>query len=476
MSEQLGYIPPQSIELESAVLGACMLSRDAVDVVLSVLPRELDTFYTDAHKTVYKAILSLYSESKPIDLLTVTNQIRSNNELEIAGGAYAITKLTTSVNSDANVEYHCRVVMEKYFARIIIKANQKSITELYKEADPFEILEREYSKLLYIQTFINKKAVKSLPVIVDENLEKTKSAMTLPDHIIGIPTGFKILNDITAGWQNSDLIILAARPSIGKTGLSLEMAKAAALEGYKAVFFSLEMSENQLVVRLQSAEAGISLENINNGRIQQQEFIQLEHQSQSIKKLPLTIIDRPALTVLEIKAECNRLRKENGLHIIFIDYIQLMSGEGQNREAVIGGISRGLKGMAKDLDVPVIALSQLSRAVETRGGTKRPQLSDLRDSGSIEQDADMVLFLYRAEYYGLLEDKEGNSLLGMAEIIIAKNRQGRLGSIALQFIAKYVKFLDPQSTFGETSDRNQQLQEQYKGKSPDKEDNWFDKD
>jgi replicative DNA helicase len=375
------------------------------------------------------------------------------------------------VISDVHSGTHIYIVLQTYIARLLIASNRESISNLYKSEDPLETLDREYKKLEGIHGMLDKKQSKSIAVIVDENLKQAKHAMTLEDNVTGVPTGFRELDRATAGFQKSELIILAARPGMGKSGLMLSMAQSMAEKGFKVAIFSLEMSESQLVVRMQSAVAEISLESINSGRISNHEYTTLENQSKKIKALPIHIFDTPGMNLLELKSKCNQIKKKYGLDMIFVDYLQLMTGEKlkNNREQEIGTLSRGLKGLAKELDLPVIALSQLSRAVETRGGDKTPQLSDLRESGSIEQDADMVMFLYRPEYYQITEDSEGNSTAGVAKLIIAKHRQGRLLDVYMKFVGKFVKFTDLQE-FGDVSDTNKELAERYSVKSPEKDD------
>jgi replicative DNA helicase len=441
-----GKIPPQAPDLEEAVLGALMLEKNALIGVLEVLKPE--SFYKDAHQCIYRAIKTLFEKSQPIDILTVTEELRKNGELEIAGGAYFVTQLTSRVSSAANIEYHAHIIAEKFIQRELIRIS----TEIQKEAfedstDVFELLDKAESMLFSIAEGNIKRNYTGIQELLAKAIEQIESVKNHEDGLTGVPTGFTKLDRITSGWQKSDLMILAARPGMGKTAFVLSIARNAAVDFKKpVVIFSLEMSNLQLVNRLISGEAELDQEKLKTGKLANYEWEQLNSKIGRLGEAPLFIDDTPALSVFELRAKCRRLKAQHDIQLIIIDYLQLMKGEegknNGNREQEISYISRSLKNLAKELNVPVIALSQLSREVEKRGGTKRPLLSDLRESGSIEQDADMVLFIYRPEYYQITEDEDGNSTAGMAEIIIAKHRNGALDDVKVRFVAKFAKFLD----------------------------------
>lgn len=443
----IGKLPPQAIDLEEAVLGALMLEKDALTAVVDILTPE--SFYKDSHKEIYKAILDLFNASEPIDLLTVTNQLRKNGKLEIAGGAYVITELTSRVSSASNIEYHARIITEQAMKREMIHIASEIHRDAYEETtDVFELLDRMEQSLFEISENNIRKNYADMRSIMREAIVELESKKGQKDGLTGVPSGFTALDRVTSGWQKSDLVIIAARPAMGKTAFVLSVLRNAAVDHNRPVaIFSLEMSSIQLVNRLISSEAELDSEKIKKGNLADYEWEQLIHKTNKLSSAPLFVDDSPALSILELRAKCRRLKAQNDIQLIVIDYLQLMSGEvrggmGGNREQEISSISRALKQIAKELEVPVIALSQLSRAVETRGGDKRPQLSDLRESGAIEQDADIVMFLYRPEYYGITESEEGQSTAGLGEVIIAKHRNGSLETVKLRFIGKYTKFTD----------------------------------
>ncbi len=441
-----GKVPPQAPQLEEAVLGALMLDKDAISIVIDILRPE--SFYSDAHQQIYRAVMRLFEKSNPIDLLTVTEELKKSGDLEVIGGPYYLVELTNRVISAANIEYHARIIAQKHIQRELIGASTKIIRDAFEDTtDVFDLLDSAEQQLFAIaQQNMNKgfeamgslaaKAYKQL-----EELSKKEAGLT------GTPTGFTELDRLTSGWQPSDLIILAARPGMGKTAFVLSLAKNAAADFNKPVaIFSLEMSSVQLVQRLISIMAEISGHKLRNGQLEDYEWQQLHTTVERVSDVKIFIDDTPGINIFELRAKCRRLKLQHDIQLIIIDYLQLMSGGGDNqkgnREQEVSAISRSLKGLAKELSVPVIALSRLSRAVEVRGGTKRPQLSDLRESGSIEQDADMVAFIYRPEYYQILEDEEGNSLKGVAEIIVAKNRHGAVKTVKLRFADQFAKFTD----------------------------------
>jgi replicative DNA helicase len=444
----LGKLPPQAIDLEEAVLGALMLEKEALTSVVDILKPE--SFYKESHKVIYQAILDLFSESQPIDMLTVTNQLRKNGALEVAGGAFFITELTSKVSSAANIEFHARIITEQAMKREIISIASEMQREAFEEtSDVFELLDKMEQSLFEISEKNIRKNYSDLRSVMKAAIMELESKKGQKDGLTGVPSGFTALDRVTSGWQKSDLVIIAARPAMGKTAFVLSVLRNAAVDHNRPVaIFSLEMSSVQLVNRLISSEAELDSEKIKRGNLADYEWEQLVHKTSKLSKAPLFVDDTPALSILELRAKCRKLKAQHDIQMIVIDYLQLMSGDsksggnGGNREQEIASISRALKKIAKELSVPVIALSQLSRAVETRGGDKRPQLSDLRESGAIEQDADMVMFLYRPEYYGITEDSEGGSTAGVGEVIIAKHRNGSLENVKLRFIGKFTKFTD----------------------------------
>jgi len=445
----LGKLPPQAVDLEEAVLGALMLEKDALTTVVDILKAE--SFYKESNKEIYSAILELFNDSDPVDLLTVTNKLKKRGSLEFVGGAFYVSEITSKVSSAANIEYHARIITEMAIKRELIRI----ATEIHKEAyedttDVFELLDKTEQSLFEISEFNIRKNYADMRSIMHTAIMELEERKKQKDGLTGVPTGFSNLDRLTSGWQPSDLVIVAARPGMGKTAFVVSAMRNAAVEFNKPVaLFSLEMSSVQLVNRLISAESELSSEKIKKGNLEEHEWQQLLHKTSKLTEAPIFIDDTPALSILELRAKARKLVAQHGVSLIIIDYLQLMSGDtskggggGGNREQEIASISRALKNIAKELSVPIIALSQLSRAVETRGGDKRPQLSDLRESGSIEQDADMVIFLYRPEYYKITHDEEGNSLEGVGEVILAKHRNGSLDTVRLKFIGEYTKFTD----------------------------------
>ncbi|MBA3899363.1 MAG: replicative DNA helicase [Bacteroidetes bacterium] len=444
---EAGKLPPQAIDLEEAVLGAMMLEKDAVNDVIDILQTE--SFYKDANQKIFSVIKELFGRSEPIDILTVTAELRKRAELEIVGGAYYISKLTERVASSANIEFHARIISQKYIQRELIKVSSEIIKSAYDEtSDVFDIMDKAEQALFEVAQGNIRKDFSDMTSLMRETIQQIEIARTKSDGLSGVPTGFTDLDRVTSGFQPSDLIIVAARPGMGKTAFVLSLARNTAVDHSRPVaVFSLEMSAIQLVSRLISSESELSGEKLRKGNLENHEWEQLNSKIVNLAKAPIFIDDTPALSIFELRAKCRRLKAQHDIQMVIIDYLQLMTaggdGKGGNREQEISTISRNLKVIAKELKVPVIALSQLSRAVETRGGDKKPQLSDLRESGAIEQDADMVMFIYRPEYYGFTEDPEtGANLAGTGQIIIAKNRHGSLETITLRFIAKLAKFAD----------------------------------
>lgn len=445
-----GKVPPQARDLEEAVLGAVMLEKSAFDTVVEILKPEC--FYVDAHQRIFRAMQSLAQKSMPIDLLTVVEELRTKEELELVGGPYYVTKLTNAVVSSANVETHSRIILQKFIQRDLIRISGEVISDAYEDStDVFDLLDEAESKLFEITNNHLRKNFDSIDTILVKTIQRIEDMRNRQEDITGVPSGFASLDRVTYGWQSTDLVILAARPSVGKTAFALNLARNAALHASKptpVAFFSLEMSAGQLVQRILSAESEIWLEKIARGKMEEHEMQQLYRNGiQRLQNAPIFIDDTPALNIFELRAKCRRLKNKHNVSLVIIDYLQLMSGTGDkrssNREQEISTISRNLKGLAKELGIPIIALSQLSREVEKRKeGDKMPQLSDLRESGAIEQDADMVMFLYRPEYYNITANEFGDSNKGETHVRIAKHRNGSLETIKLRALLHIQKFTE----------------------------------
>ena len=445
-----GKLPPQATDLEEVVLGAMMIDKRGVDEVIDILHPEV--FYKKAHQLVFEAIFTLFEKGEPVDLLTVSAKLKKNKTLEIVGGEFFLIQLTQKVSSSAHIEFHARIILQKYIQRSLIKISNEIIEDSYDEGtDVFELLDTAESKLYEVTQGNIKRSSESAQNLVIE-AKKRIEEIANKDSLSGIPSGFKKLDDLTSGWQPSDLIIIAARPGMGKTAFALSMARNVAVEhDIPVAFFSLEMSSVQLITRLISSETGLSSEKLRTGNLAKHEWEQLNVKVKGLEKAPLFIDDTPSLSIFDLRAKARRLSSQHGIKLLMVDYLQLMtaggSQKGGNREQEISTISRNLKALSKELNIPVIALSQLSRAVETRGGTKRPLLSDLRESGAIEQDADIVSFIYRPEYYKIDEwdDEDHNPTAGQAEFIVSKHRNGGLDEIRLKFIGQLGKFEDLES-------------------------------
>tara|TARA_B100000965_G_scaffold93275_1_gene76084 strand:- start:8001 stop:9494 length:1494 start_codon:yes stop_codon:yes gene_type:complete len=443
---ELGRLPPQALDLEESVLGALMLEKEALTNIIDILKPE--NFYKDAHKEIYQAIIDLFNNSQPIDLLTVTNQLKKNGTLDIIGGSYYVTKLTTRVNSASNIEFHSRIILEQSIKRELINISSKVQKDAYEDTiDVFDLLDQTEQSLFDVSESHIRKNYKKVQNLMKEAIDELETKKEKKDGITGVPSGFIDLDTITSGWQPSDLVIIAGRPSMGKTAFVLSLMRNASIDHNLSMgIFSLEMSSLQLVNRLISSEAELDSDKIRKGNLKDYEWQQLLHKTDLLQKAPIFIDDTPALSILELRAKARRLKSQHDIQCIIVDYLQLMTSEygktSGNREQEIASISRSLKAVAKELNIPVIALSQLSRAVETRGGDKRPVLSDLRESGSIEQDADMVMFIYRAEKYDITEDEDGESTIGVAELLLRKNRNGPTGKVKLKFVERFAKFVD----------------------------------
>ncbi len=441
-----GRVQPQAVALEEAVLGALMLEKDAIAKVLDILKPA--SFYVESHQKIYGAMRNLFERSAPIDLLTVHEELRKAGEIESVGGPGYLVELTHRVGSAANLEYHAKIITQKYIQRELIRVSSMIINNAFEDTmDIFDMLDEAERGLFDItQQNLNRsyQAIGSLAASVQKQLELLSQK---EGGLTGVPTGFINLDRVTSGWQPSDLIIVAARPGMGKTAFTLSMARNAAVDFNKPVaLFSLEMSSLQLVQRLISAEAEIEGSKMRNAKLEPHEWVQLQQAIEKLSEVKIFIDDTAAINIFELRAKCRRMKQQHDIQLIVIDYLQLMTAGGDSkksgtREQEISMISRSLKSLAKELNVPVVALSQLSRAVETRNNSRRPQLSDLRESGAIEQDADIVTFIYRPEYYGITEE-EGISNKGVAELIIAKHRNGALEDVRLRFIEKYAKFVN----------------------------------
>jgi len=445
ISLEKGKLPPQALDLEEVVLGAMMIDKKGVDEVIDIL--HPDVFYKEAHKHIFEAIFTLFEKSEPVDLLTVSTRLKKEGRLKSVGGEFYLIQLTQKVSSSAHIEFHARIILQKFIQRSLIKISNEIIEDSYNEGtDVFDLLDTAESKLYEITQGNIKRSSESAQNLVIQ-AKKRIEEIANKEGLSGIPSGFSKVDKLTSGWQPSDLIIIAARPGMGKTALTLSMARNMAVEhNVPVAFFSCEMSSVQLITRLISSETGLSSEKLRTGQLEKHEWEQLNVKVKSLESAPLFIDDTPSLSIFDLRAKARRLASQHGIKIIMIDYLQLMtaggSQKGGNREQEISTISRNLKALAKELNIPVIALSQLSRAVETRGGSKRPLLSDLRESGAIEQDADIVSFIYRPEYYKIDEwdDEERTPTAGQGEFIVAKHRNGGLDEIRLKFVGHLGKF------------------------------------
>ena len=444
-----GKMPPNALDFERIVIGTFLIDRKGLDHSIDLLTPEV--FYDPRHQTIFASILKLYESNSPIDLMTVIQDLKKNEKLNLAGGDHYIIDLTMGVSSSAHIEYHVRVILEKFILRSLINVSANVIDSSYKETtDVFELLDKAEQSFFEITNGTIKKGFDTANSLVKEAIDKIKSLKD-KEGLSGIPSGFTALDKETGGWQNSDLIIIAARPAMGKTAFILSMARNICVDhNIPMALFSLEMASVQLITRMISSETGISSEKLRKGQMSDDEWQRLFTNVSALENAPLFIDETPSLSIFDFRAKCRRLVMQHGVKIIMVDYLQLMTASsgkgGGNREQEIAMISRSLKAIAKELNVPVIALSQLSRTVETRPG-KRPMLSDLRESGAIEQDADIVSFIFRPEYYKIAvwdNDEEGaeTSTENQAEIIIAKHRNGATADVRLAFHKNIGKFAD----------------------------------
>ena len=443
-----GKIPPSDLETEEVVLGAILIEPNALATVIDILQPEV--FYKEAHQRIFAAVLALYPIGEPIDVITVTNYLRKSGEIDFIGGPAYIAQLTDRVISAANIEYHARILIEKYIQRKLIEISNNIITEAYDAtSDAFDILNEAENALFQINEQNLRRSFRSMPSVLQVVREQIETAYKNQGEYTGVVTGYYHLDQLTGGLQPSDLIIIAARPGMGKTAFALSMARNMAVEfGLPIAFFSLEMTAPQLVIRILSAQTQISSERIRKGELDDMEWMTLNEAMNKLSNVKLFLDDTPALSIFELRAKARRLKQAYDIQAIYIDYLQLMTAKidrNSNREQEIASISRALKALAKELNIPVIALSQLSRDVEKRSGTKRPQLSDLRESGAIEQDADIVIGIYRPEYYMKEEQVDEDKLAAVknkAEIILLKHRNGPLGTVNLYFLNQFALFTD----------------------------------
>jgi len=446
-----GHLQPQALDMERAVLGALMIDKDAFSMISEMLRPE--TFYEPRNQKIFKAIQTLNMSERPVDIMTVTEQLKKDGALEDVGGPAYIMELSSHVASSAHIEYHARVLAQKYMARQLISFAGTIETKAFDDTqDVDELMQEAEGSLFELSQKNMRQDYTQIDPVVKQAVDILQKAASNADGLTGISTGYTDLDDKTAGWQNSDLVIIAGRPAMGKTAFALSLAKNIAVDnGVPVAFFSLEMSNVQLVNRLISNVCEISGKKILNGQLDQEEWKRLDARLRRLDGAPLYVDDTPGMSIFELRTKARRLVREKGVRIIMIDYLQLMNASGAkfgSRQEEVSTISRSLKGLAKELDIPVLALSQLNRGVEGREGNegKRPMLSDLRESGAIEQDADMVIFVHRPEYYRIFQDEHGNDLRGMAQIIIAKHRKGATGDVLLNFRGEYTRFQNPQDS------------------------------
>ncbi len=446
-----GHLQPQAPDIEKVVLGALMIDKDAFTVVSEIVRPE--TFYEPRHQKIFHAIRTLNIQEQPVDIMTVIEQLRKEGSLDDVGGPAYVVELSSRVASSAHIEYHSKILAQKFLARQLISFASKLETEAFDETvDVDELMQRAEGGLFELSQNNMKKDYSHIDPILMEAHKILLKASQNKGGLTGVPTGYNKLDEITSGWQASDLIIIAGRPAMGKTSFALSLAKNIAVDYQQPIaFFSLEMNSVQLVNRLISNVCQVPGSKLLNGQLTPDEWERLDTNLHKLEGAPVYIDDTPGLSVFELRTKARRLKKEHNISILMIDYLQLMNASGMkfnSRQEEVSTISRSLKGLAKELDIPVIALSQLNRTVETRAGEgidgKRPQLSDLRESGAIEQDADMVLFVHRPEYYHIYEDANHNDLRGMAQIIIAKHRKGATGDVLLKFQGQYTKFANPE--------------------------------
>ncbi|WP_120168928.1 replicative DNA helicase [Thermohalobacter berrensis] len=441
MTEQLqvmGKVPPHSLEAEQSVLGSMLLDKDSIITATEMLRSE--DFYKEAHNEIFTAIIELHNRNEPVDLITLSEELKKRGTLEAIGGTTYLADLPEGISTTANIKNYCEIVKEKSILRKLIKASNEIISKGYEaDQDINNIIELAEKKIFNITQNRTHEGFSSIKNVLMDTFDKIEELFQNKGGLTGVPTGFIDIDNMTSGLQPSDLILVAARPSMGKTAFALNIALNSALKSDASVaIFSLEMSKEQLVQRMLSAESHVEIQKIRNGQLSEEEWPRLVRAMGPLSQAKIFIDDTPGISVAEMKAKCRKLKIEHGLDLILIDYLQLMQGDGttENRQQEISQISRGLKGLAREMDCPVVSLSQLSRAPELRSD-HRPILSDLRESGAIEQDADVVMLLYRDEYYHPDTDKKN-----IGEVIIAKQRNGPTGTVELVWMAQYTKFLN----------------------------------
>jgi len=470
ISQSLGKLPPQALDVEEVVLGAILMDKNAIVDVASILKPE--HFYSEQHQEIFKAVISLFSRGEKIDMRTVIFELRSLGKIELVGGAYKIAELTGRVSSSANVESHARILVELGIKREVIQLASHMHQEAYEDvSDPFALVEQANLGLQNIlDAAISTRAERSMKDIAYATLKEAEARQS--GKHTGLDSGYPVLDQLLNGFQKTDLIIIGARPGMGKTAFIMQSAKEIAKRKVPVGIFSLEMSANQLVERLAVGESEIDSDVVKKGKMQPYEFQRYIAALGDISGLPLYIDDTPFMTIVELRARCMRMKTKYGVQMIIVDYLQLIKGVNEfgnkmNRDQEIGVISRTLKGIAKELEIPVVALAQLSRGVETRGGLKKPGLSDLRESGSIEQDADVVMFLYRPEYYKITTDEDGFSTHGLCEVLVEKHRNGSTGKVNVKFVGKFTKFMpwigsDSSPNFNPHTERQKHAEVHYK--------------
>ena len=446
-----GHLQPQSLDIERVVLGALMIDKDAFSIVSEIIRPE--TFYEPRNQKIFHAIQTLNMEEKPVDIMTVAEQLRREGTLDEVGGPAYIVELSSHVASSAHIEYHAHVLAQKFLARQLISYASRVETNAFDETLDIDlVMQKAEGELFEISQKNMRQDYTQIDPVISQAVDILQKASASSGGLTGIPTGYGKLDDFTSGWQKSDLVIIAGRPAMGKTSFALSLAKNIAVDYREPIaFFSLEMNNVQLVNRLISNVCEITGNKILNGQLSPDEWERLDKNIRRLMGAPIYIDDTPGLSIFELRTKARRLVREKGVKIIMIDYLQLMNANGMrfsSRQEEVSVISRSLKGLAKELDIPILALSQLNRGVESREGLegKRPQLSDLRESGAIEQDADMVLFVHRPEYYHIYQDDNGRDLRGMAQIIIAKHRKGATGDVLLTFRGEFTRFENPEDS------------------------------
>jgi len=439
-----GRIPPQDVEAEKAVLGAMLLDKHAISTAIELL--QPDYFYSTANEKIFNAMVSLYSRNTEVDVITVREELRKSGQLENIGGSAYLNELVSSVVSSANIEAHSQIVAEKYMLRILISTMSQSVQKCYdNREDAFGLIDEVERDIFKVSEARLKKTVIPLQQAIVKTMEVLEKIHGSKGGVTGVATGFEELDKMTGGLQKSDMIIIAARPSVGKTAFALSIARNAAVKyGVPTAFFSLEMAQQQLLIRLLAAEARVDAHALRTGTLPESQWANISTRIHKLAPAPLFIDDTPALSILELRARARRLKTEHDIGLIMVDYLQLMQGpaKAESREREVSMISRSLKVLAKELNIPVVALSQLRRSVEERGGDKKPILSDLRESGALEQDADVVLFIHRPELYGIENYPDGEKTEGIAEVMISKQRNGPTGEFKLAFIKQYARFGD----------------------------------